>query len=156
MRIRFEEFTTIISDIGKNVQKIKMAEIERFGLKSVHVLWLYQLAQYPGGLNASELARVSGTDRSLVSREIALLFEKEYVTDADCKESRHYNRRICLTESGKAVVEEIRRIAGSVQEKLDDGISEEEFRVFYRVLGLLRERLEEAVRTAETAGTGRK
>ena len=46
---RFVLFTSRISALNKGVQKIKLAEIEHYGLKAVHIIWVYLLAQNPEG-----------------------------------------------------------------------------------------------------------
>lgn len=143
---RFEEFTGIISDISKNIQRIKTEETERFGLKGVHVLWVYQLYLHPHGLSSSELARKSGTDRSLISREISLLFEQDILMVKEEEGKRRYNQKLYLTEKGKQLAEEITRIVSMLQRELDADIPEEDLETFYRVIGLFQKRLAQFAR----------
>ena len=67
---RFEQFSSLISGIYRDIQKIKAKWTEPLGMKAVHIFWVYLLKKHPEGLSASELSRHSQSNRSLVSREI--------------------------------------------------------------------------------------
>ena len=77
---RFEEFSTLLSGIHGNIQKLKTRYTAQLGLKPVHVLWLYLLRTYPEGMSASELAAACGFDRSLVSQNLNQLLDGGVVT----------------------------------------------------------------------------
>lgn len=142
--IRFEEFTRLISNVYKSIQRIKTDEIERFGLKGVHVAWVYRLSQCPEGLCPAALAKSSGMNRSLISRERDLLLREGFVMEpAEGDGKRRYNHPLLLTEKGQELAAEIARVVRDIQEDLDRDVTEEELRIFYRVLHMIDKRLEE-------------
>ncbi len=132
---RFGKFTLLIDGIYKSIHKIKLYTAPDFGIKSVHVFWVYCLRTRPEGLTATELAAISEIDRSLVSREVAKLCAGGYTTYiGGSGKSRNYNSRLTLTEKGMELAEYIRKEAMKVQERADEGISDEELEMFYSVL----------------------
>ena len=71
MQDLFERFTTAILKLNKLVQRIKVHEMKKFGLKSVHVMCLYYLNSRPRGITAGELARMTLEDKAAISRALA-------------------------------------------------------------------------------------
>ena len=70
---RFMRFVNLIDGIHKSIQKIRIDNAASFGIKSVHIFWVYKLLSHPEGLSAAELAANNNIDRSLISREISAL-----------------------------------------------------------------------------------
>ena len=102
---RFEQFWGLISGIHRNIEKLKTKWTEPLGMKSVHIFWVYLLKDHPEGLTAAELARLSQTNRSLVSREIQNLIDLGYVyTD---KNHRSYGQKLKLSQSGVEAAKKI-------------------------------------------------
>lgn len=132
--VRFEKFTLLIDGIHKCINKIKFDTAPFLGIKSVHVLWIYELLLHPDGLTAAEIAAVSMVDKSLVSREIAALKKNGYVSSEDTGKKRNYNARITLTQQGRALAEKITKEATEVQSRADEGISDGELESFYSTL----------------------
>jgi DNA-binding MarR family transcriptional regulator len=132
---RFGKFTLLIDGIYKNIHKIKLDKAPFMGIKSVHVFWIYLLRKHPDGLTATELAAHSEIDRSLVSRELQKLCADGYIMSmGGTGKRKNYNSRLVLTEKGTELAEYIRREAMAVQARADDGITEEELKLFYTVL----------------------
>ena len=50
---RFLRFSFAIDQIAKNLQKIKNEKLARFGLRSMHLMCLFQLDKNPDGLTAA-------------------------------------------------------------------------------------------------------
>lgn len=125
--VRFEKFTLLIDGIHKSISKLKNKRVPTLGIKSVHVLWLYQLMHHPEGLTAAQIAAAGMVDRSLVSREIESLMSEGYIT-------RTKSRRYTLTESGAALALTILDMVKGVQNLVDEGIGEDELLIFYSVL----------------------
>ena len=99
MDSRFENFTVTVLRLNKLVQKIKLHEMEEFGLKAIHVMCIYYLFVRSDGLTATEMVRLTLEDKAAVSRAIAHLKEKWY---AECGDKK-YNARIKLTPEGEKV-----------------------------------------------------
>ena len=131
--IRFEKFILSVEGIHKAVQKIKLSEAPKFGLKSVHLFWLCELLKNSDGMTARELSEKSRINRSLVSREIEFLGENGYVTIAPSGKNG-YNAKIILTDKGRETAVDIERAALDFQDRAGLGISEEELSSFYSTL----------------------
>ena len=139
---RFEQFSRLISSANKSIQRLKATHVEAYGLKSVHALWLYHFLRNPEGLTASALARITCSNRSLISRDIHLLYAAGFL-ETDRKETGDYNRRYRLSESGRALALEIENAGRDIQAIIGKDIPIEDMENFYRVLFTLTERLEE-------------
>ena len=140
---RFEEFSSLISSISGNIQKLKVRYITQLGLKSVHVFWLYLLRAHPEGMSASELAAAAQSSRSLVSREIDELFDKGIVFTQENGGKRRYGWKLLLTDKGRQTADIISAIASDVQNTVSRDIPEEDLVSFYRTLKTLANGLEE-------------
>ena len=136
---RFEQFSSLISGIYRDIQKLKAKWTEPLGLKSVHIFWVYLLKNHPEGLTASELSRHSQSNRSLVSREIQELIDMGYVQAGKPSGQRRYGQKLTLTPSGSAIAKTISHASVEIQNKVNAGIPEEDLIVLYRTLGILME-----------------
>ena len=88
---RFMRFISLIDGVHKSVQKIRVDNAATFGIKSVHILWVYELMRHPEGLSAAELAAKSNIDRSLISREISALEANGFIKIEKQSGKRNYN-----------------------------------------------------------------
>ena len=134
---RFEEFTSLISSIYRDIQKLKTKWTEPLGMKAVHIFWVYLLNKHPQGLSASELSRHSQSNRSLVSREIQELIDLGYVYAEPSTQHRRYGQKLKLTPTGKTAAERIAEATLQIQNKVNAGISETDLIIFYRTLEIL-------------------
>ena len=140
---RFEEFSSLISSVYSNIQKLKARYTTQFGLKAVHVLWLYLLRTHPEGMSASELAAAAQSNRSLVSREIDELFDKGIIFTQENGSKRRYGWKLMLTDKGWQLADLIAAIAADIQKTVNRDISEEDLITFYRTLKILANGFEE-------------
>ena len=99
----FERFTVSILRLNKLVQRIKIYEIKKFGLKSIHVMCLYYLNCHPEGLTASELVKLTLEDKAAISRALATMREEGYAE----YDSATHNADVRLTPKGKQLAEYI-------------------------------------------------
>lgn len=135
---RFEQFSSLISGIYRDIQKIKTKWTAPLGMKAVHIFWVYLLKNHPDGLTASELSRHSQSNRSLVSREIQELIDLGYVQAQDSK-NRRYGQKLTLTQTGRQAAQRISEASLEIQNQVSAGIPEEDLIVLYRTLGILME-----------------
>lgn len=135
---RFEQFSSLISGIYRDIQKIKTKWTAPLGMKAVHIFWVYLLKNHPDGLTASELSRHSQSNRSLVSREIQELIDLGYVQAQDSK-NRRYGQKLTLTQTGWQAAQRISEASLEIQNQVSAGIPEEDLIVLYRTLGILME-----------------
>ncbi len=131
---RFTKLALLIDGIHKSIHKMKVEAAPHLGIKAVHVFWIYELMNHKDGLTATELASETMIDRSLVSREIAILKKKGFVRTDEGSGKRNYNARIFLTEAGTDLAYKITERAKRVQTDVDTGITEEELDAFYKTL----------------------
>jgi DNA-binding MarR family transcriptional regulator len=132
-----ELFTLTLADVLKSIKKLKDQRMSAYGLRSSHVMVLYILGRTPDGLTPAELSDASSVDKALISRIIAELTEKGFVTTAPSG-GRRYKARLLLTEEGRKVADYIADAVGDIQQKVSGDISEEDLEVFYRTLFTLQ------------------
>lgn len=130
---RFLRFSFAIDQIAKNLQKIKNEKLARFGLRSMHLMCLFQLDIHPDGLTGTELARRCQVDKAFVSRVTGDLCQVDYVSYSN-REVSHYNNKFILTEAGRNVMTQVRLILADAVEQVTAGISEEQLLQFYSIL----------------------
>lgn len=137
MEKRFENFTITILKLNKLVQKIKLYEMEEYGLKAIHVMCIYYLDEHRQGLTAGELVKLTLEDKAAISRALRLLREKGYVQ----YDTNRYNAAILLTLKGEQVAAFIRERAEKAVDAAGGSLSEEERSLFYRSISSIAERL---------------
>lgn len=133
----FLDFTVSILTLNKLVQKIKTIEIEKYGLKSVHVLCIYYLNKNPQGLTAKELVELTLEDKAAISRAIKIMQAKGYVEYG----FNSRNATVKLTDAGKEIAV---NVCGRAEEAVKAGaldFTAEERNFFYRSLGMIVEKL---------------
>ena len=138
---RFEEFSSLISGVHGNIQKLKSHYRTQLGLKAVHVFWIYLLRMHPEGMSASELAAAGQSNRSLVSREIDYLFDKGIIVTQQNGAKRRYGWKLKLTSEGKQLADIILSVVTDIQNTVSRDIPEEDLITFYRTLRILADGL---------------
>lgn len=129
---RFMRFSIAMETISKNVQKYKNEQLSPFGLKSMHLMFLYCLGQSDDGLTATELSKSCGVDKAFISRMATDLRSMGYIGYAD--EDGHYKKRLELTQQGREIIVDINRRVSSSVEKVTANVSREHLEIFYAVL----------------------
>ena len=95
---------------------------------------MYCIFRSENGLTAVELAKHCGVDKAFISRIAGDLRDLGYVEYSGPGTTAHYKKRLCLTDEGKAVMVSVNNIIGDAVEKITNGVSEEQLKVFYNVL----------------------
>ena len=148
MTDRFKTFTILINKISSGIRKIKMLEMEKFGLKSAHVSCLYYLYTYGGSLTARQLCDICEEDKAAISRSIDFLEKNDYLS-CDAKQEKRYNSPLQLTKKGKAIGEEIHCKIDSLLEEASGGLSEENRQSLYSSLELISKNIEKIIENKE-------
>lgn len=130
MENRFKNFTISILKIHKLIQKIKLLEMDEYGLKAIHVMCLYLLDEHAGGLTAGDLIRYTLEDKAAISRGIKLLKERGYVEHDGTKN----NSLIKLTPSGKEIADLVLERAESAVDFGGRNIDDETRETLYATL----------------------
>jgi len=146
---RFEQFSSLISGIYRDIQKLKAKWTAPLGMKAVHIFWVYLLKNHPEGLSASELSRYSQSNRSLVSREIQELIDLGYVFTEQSLRHRRYGQKLKLTDAGIDAAKVISQVSLEIQNQVNAGIPEEDLVILYRSLGILMENFHRLAETTQ-------
>ena len=130
---RFERFSFAISEISRYWHKITADEMEKYGLKGPHSVYLTAMYRYPNGITAPQLCELCGKDKSDVSRAMSLMEQKGLAL----KEGTYHNRYggvFKLTEKGMAAAEQVRQRASLAVQIAGEDLSAENRAVFYESL----------------------
>lgn len=139
---RFEAFTTSVTKAYKCIQKIKLAETERMGLKANHVMYLYHLGKKTEGLTAKELCKLCIEDKAAVSRTIVDLTNKGFVKPSEMDSGRKYRTKIVLTPEGYERNKQLNEAIAMAVSKASSSLNEDEREIFYRVFFDITDNLE--------------
>lgn len=130
---RFERFSLAISEISRHWHKLTSEEMEKYGLKGTHSVYLLTMARFPDGITAPQICELCGKDKSDVSRMMSIMETKGLVT----KEGIHqnlYRGVFKLTEEGRKAAEHVRERASLAVELAGKDLSEENRSIFYESL----------------------
>lgn len=140
MLYRFQQFSTAISCLYHDIQKLERVEMAKYGLKGPHAQCLQVMAGFPEGITSTELTEKCEKDKAAISRAVAEMEEAGLLVRSQ-KDGLCYRARLVLTPKGQeAAGKVIDRIRLAV-ERAGAGLEEEERTVFYRVLGRIAENL---------------
>lgn len=143
---RFEDFVGIISALSKEIQRIKMVEATKLGIKGADVMLLYQLARHPQGLTGAELARRCGVTRAAVSRALTTLEDKGFVMVQPDPGAGRYRAAVMLSVRGTAAMESATRIIDRVVSESGDAVSERNRAIMYSSLSTILDQLKKISR----------
>lgn len=138
----FIKFVFGIENLHKCIKSLETIVAQDFGVKGVHIFWIFSLLDQPEGLSSSEIARMNFINRSLVSREMVKL-EKEQIIcyrSSSCNAGK-YNAKIILTSKGKHIAGELYKMGYEAQNKTRENVSEKELVIFFSVLDRMSENL---------------
>lgn len=154
MTDRFDAFTGSILELNRIVQKLKDAEMKRFGLKGPHAMVLYQLGNSENGLSAVELTNLCHEDKGAMSRTLAFLVQKGIVERDPSTEGRSYRTPYHLTELGSMVFERLSARIDEILETVGKVLSNKQRNEFYDSLSSILKGLEDyAAGTSQPAGS---
>ena len=138
---RFEDFVTGITVCYKSIQRIKNMEMTEFDLRGTHVMCLFFLHHNPDGLTATELCQRCSEDKAAISRTVATLLRKGYVTS----QGKRYRARLKLTDAGREIALKMDDMVYQWVGCGGDGLAEEERATFYRCLAAIAGNLSESI-----------
>lgn len=145
MSERFDRFSLAISEISRNWHKLTSNEMEKFGLKGPHSIYLSTLARYPDGLTGPMICDLCGKDKADVSRMMGIMEEKGLVT----KESTNrnlYRAVFKLTPEGWEAANFVVRRGRIAAEIAGRDMDDETREVFYSCLELISANLRDLCR----------
>lgn len=130
---RFERFSSAISEISRYWHRIAAEEMEKYGLKGPHSVYIVTMSRYPEGVTAPQLCELCGKDKSDVSRMMSIMEQKGLVK----KEGIHQNNYrgvFKLTDAGREAAEYVCHRASLAVELAGKDLTEEKRKVFYETL----------------------
>lgn len=136
---RFERFSVAISDISRYWHKIAAEEMEKYGLKGTHSIYLTTLHRCPEGVTAARLCELCGRDKAEVSRTVATMEKKGLIR----RQGSSYRALLILTEEGYRAAEHVRSRAALAVELAGKGLTDEQRANFYYALELITNNLQQ-------------
>lgn len=133
MENRYELFSSSISCMYHDIQKIERMEMTRYGLKGPHAQCLLAMGRHPEGITAARLCEICEKDKAAISRILSEL-EKAGMIWRKTREGIRYRAKLMLTEQGKTAAQAVVEKARVIVELAGKGFDEEEREIFYRVL----------------------
>lgn len=138
---KYEVFSTVISSLYHDIQRIERNEMARYGLKGPHAQCLAVLSRYPEGITASRLCEVCEKDKAAISRTVAELEEAGLLMRCE-KNGVRYRVPLILTEAGYGAAEAVNAVAAQAVEQAGSGLEEGQREIFYQVLDHIAQNLQ--------------
>ncbi|MBR1971831.1 MAG: MarR family transcriptional regulator [Oscillospiraceae bacterium] len=133
METRYEAFSSAISCMYHDIQKIERTEMSGYGLKGPHAQCLLAMGRHPEGITAAQLCEVCEKDKAAISRILAEL-EQAGMVLRNTRNGNRYRALLTLTEQGKAAAQTVVEKARMAVELAGKGLEDAERELFYRVL----------------------
>lgn len=137
---RYEIFSTAISSMYHDIQKIERMEMAKYGMKGPQAQCLLAMSRYPQGITAARLCELCERDKAAISRTLAELEQTGMVHRESANGSR-YRASLMLTAQGKAAAATVSWTAQLAVEQAGAGLDDEKREVFYQALALISENL---------------
>ncbi len=141
MLSRFQQFSFVISEINRHIQKIERDEMIKYGCKGAFAQYLVVLLSHPDGLTAARLCELCDKDKAAVSRIVTEMQEKGLVSRSS-ENARAYNALIVLTEDGRKAAEHVCLKARAAVKAVGSELSDDDRLVLYSVLDIIASKLQ--------------
>lgn len=133
---RYELFSSSISCIHHDIQKIERMEMANYGLKGPHAQCLLAMSHYPEGITAARLCEICEKDKAAISRTLSELEDADMIRRENRNGSR-YRATLTLTEQGSAAAQAVSEKARLAVERAGTGLDDAQREIFYQVLALI-------------------
>lgn len=137
---KYEIFSTVVSSLYHDIQRIERTEMAKYGLKGPHAQCLVVMDRYPGGITSARLCELCERDKAAISRTVAELENAGLVTRRE-QNGVHYRVPLLLTEAGHIAAKTVNEVAAQAVEQAGLGLNDEQREVFYQVLGMIAQNL---------------
>lgn len=148
MNERFREFTLLLSNIGRAINKIKNAEMKKYNLKGTQVSCLFYLYG-ENEMTAKDICALCEEDKGAVSRALKELEEKGFILCEKDEHKKKYNSILRLTEKGNEVAGFINNKVESIISYDKDYITKSELESFYCTFNKVYDNLKKASEDCE-------
>lgn len=133
---KYELFSSAVSCLYHDIQKIERVEMAKYGLKGPHAQCLVVMARHPEGLTSVQLCALCEKDKAAISRAVAELEDAELLTRTE-KNGVRYRARLQLTPAGFQAAKAVNDRAELAVEQAGIGLNDEQREVFYHVLEII-------------------
>ncbi len=145
----FFRFSSAVDAMVKAVQRYKNSRMSEFGLRGMHLMFLCCLSHEKYGLTSSELADRCGVDKAFISRIAHELIVSGYIEYSDDGDegliqrtlTSRYKKKLVLTDRGLGIMPRINEMIEEAVNRVTDGLTGEQIKTFYKVLGVLEANL---------------
>lgn len=137
---RFERFSVKMSEISRYWHKITTAEMDKYGLKGTHSVYLAAMMRFPGGVTANQICEMCGKDKSDVSRMMSIMEKTGFVIKVGVHQNQ-YKGVYCLTEQGRTAAEYVQRRAGLAVSIAGKDLTDENRAILYDALESIADNL---------------
>lgn len=96
-----------------------------------------EIIKFEPDVNQTKIAKLLGKDKTTISRSLNSLEKKELVIKINDKENDKRSNKIKLTKKGEDVLEKTLNDVTSFRENLNTKLSEEEHKIFFKILDKL-------------------
>lgn len=141
MDTRYDIFTNLISNIAKNLQKIKKMEMSEFGLKGNQVQCLFYLMTNKDGVSLTKLCKLCNEDKGAMSRTLKELELKQLIFFEE-NSVKKYRNPVRLTNDGELIANSVLNKIDIIFNEVSKNISSKNRDIFYDVLSKINFELE--------------
>jgi len=134
---RFVPFVLYTERIAKNIKRLADTKMEKYGLRSAHVMCILQLAKSENGLSSAELSNVCGVDKAFISRITAELMGKNYISRNIGPKQGKYKTKFLLTEEGEKINNILNEIITEFINQISKNTPVKKLEIFYEVLSTI-------------------
>ena len=139
---RFVPFVLYTERIAKNIKRLADKKMEKYGLRSAHVMCILQLAKSENGLSSAELSVACGVDKAFISRITAELMEKNYISRKAGSNQGKYKTKFFLTEHGLEINKILNEIITGFINQISKNTPTKKLEIFYEVLSAIDDGLD--------------
>ena len=133
---KYELFSSSVSCLYHDIQKIERVEMANFGLKGPHAQVLLAMSRYPEGITSARLCEICEKDKAAISRSVSELEQAGLLKRTE-RNGIRYRALLLLTEQGIAAAQAVSDRARQAVEQAGEGLTDAQREVFYQVLALI-------------------
>lgn len=138
---RYARYCIAVEHMAKNLQRYKNEKLAAYGLRSMHLMCLFQLSQSEEGYTGTELSAICSVDKAFISRVIGELLKLGYVEYRN-KVGTKYKNKLVLSENGQNVMKQVEKVIDDTIAAVTENITDEQLKTFYTVLDTVNRCLE--------------
>jgi len=133
---KYELFSSSVSCLYHDIQRIERVEMAKFGLKGPHAQVLLAMSRYPEGITSAKLCEICEKDKAAISRSVSELEQAGLLRRTE-RNGIRYRALLVLTEQGIAAARAVSDRARQAVGQAGEGLTDEQREVFYSVLALI-------------------